>query len=224
MTTRGDAVTMVVSLLLVTANGWVTPGRAGRQLIDEGTARLLINPCPPCRAYLAPARRRCDRSTERQPNRASVTTRVSTGSRPANPSSPRPLEHHQCDNIVTTSEKTSKQPDDFAGSAVAFLTIDLLHGITDTAEADALEVLAAVLAGAHVLDDLSPADAYRVAETVAFEAIRCDWALADAAGAVTDRAIAAQLDRGADLDDRMEVGIALHRAAGPHPPRHPRTP
>jgi integrase len=27
-----------------------------------------------------------------------ANNRVSTGSRPANPSSPRPLEHHQCDN------------------------------------------------------------------------------------------------------------------------------
>jgi hypothetical protein len=57
-----------------------------------------------------------------------------------------------------------------------------------------LETLAATLADAHVFDDLSPADTTRVAETVAFEAIRADWALAGAAAAVTDRAIAAQLD------------------------------
>ena len=51
-----------------------------------------------------------------------------------------------------------------------------------------------------------------MAETVAFEVISCDWALADAADAVTDRAITAQLDRRSDLDDRMAVGLALHRA------------
>jgi hypothetical protein len=67
--------------------------------------------------------------------------------------------------------------------------------------------------GAHVFDDLSPADANRVAETVAFEVVRCDWALVDAADAVTDRAIVVQLDRGADFDDRMAVGLAMHRAA-----------
>jgi len=55
-------------------------------------------------------------------------------------------------------------------------------------------------------------DANRVAETVAFKVIRCDWALVDAADAVTDRAIAAQLNRHSDLDDRMAVGLALRRA------------
>jgi hypothetical protein len=100
-------------------------------------------------------------------------------------------------------------------AVIAFLTVELpeLLGIADAAEAAALEALAAVLTGAHVFDDLSPADANRVAETVAFEVIRCDWALDVAAAAVTDRAIAVQLDRHSDLDDRMAVGLALHRAA-----------
>jgi hypothetical protein len=62
--------------------------------------------------------------------------------------------------------------------------------------ADALDPLAAVLVDAHVFDDLSPADANRVAETVAFDAICAEWALADEADAVT-------LDRDADRDDRM---------------------
>jgi len=39
------------------------------------------------------------------------------------------------------------------------------------------------------------------------------WALTDAAAAVTDRAIAVQLDRGADFEDKMAVGLALHGAA-----------
>jgi hypothetical protein len=100
-----------------------------------------------------------------------------------------------------------------ATAAVRLVTIELpsLLGITDTAEAGALEALAA--ADAHVFDDLSEPDARRVAETASLEVIRCDWALVDAADAVTDRAIAVQLDRGADLDDRMGVGLALHRAA-----------
>lgn len=34
-----------------------------------------------------------------------------------------------------------------------------------------------------------------------------------AADAVTDRAIAMQLDRRSDFDDRMAVRLALHRAA-----------
>jgi hypothetical protein len=110
--------------------------------------------------------------------------------------------------------KTSKLPDDFAASAVRFIAVELpeLLGIIGTVHAGMLEAIAAV-PGAHVFDDLSPADANRVAETVAFEVIRCDWALVDAADAVTDRAIAVQLDRGAGVDDRMAVGLALHRAA-----------
>ena len=106
-------------------------------------------------------------------------------------------------------------PEITSNTAAAFLTVELpeLLGITGTAHADALEALAAVLADAHISDDLPPADANRVAETVALEVIRCGWALADAADAVTDRAIAPQLDRRSDLDDRMAVGLALHRAA-----------
>ncbi len=42
------------------------------------------------------------------------------------------------------------------------------------------------------------------------QAPRPTGALADA---VTDRAIAVQLSRHSDLDDRMAVGLALHRAA-----------
>lgn len=100
-------------------------------------------------------------------------------------------------------------------AAVRFMSIELVEllGITDTAEAGALEALAAVLGDTHVFDLLSPADANRVAEAVAFEAIRYDWALVDAAAAVTDRAIAVQLDRRSDFEDRMAVGLALHRAA-----------
>jgi hypothetical protein len=117
---------------------------------------------------------------------------------------------------VTSSPETSKLPHDDIPAAVRFLTVELpqLLGITGTVHAGALEALAAVLAEAHVFDDLSPADANRVAETVAFEVIRCDWALIDAAAVVTDRAIAVQQDRGADFDDRMAVGLALHHAAG----------
>ncbi|MGO9153090.1 hypothetical protein [Mycobacterium sp.] len=110
--------------------------------------------------------------------------------------------------MTSAPDTTSNTP------AVRFLTVELpeLLGITGTAHAT-LEALAAVLADAHVFDDLSPTDANRVAETVALEVIRCDSALTDAADAVTDRAIAVQLDWGADLDDRMAVGLALHRAA-----------
>jgi hypothetical protein len=63
-------------------------------------------------------------------------------------------------------------------AAVRFMSIELpeLFGITDTVHAGALDALAAVLADAHVFDDLSPAHAKRVGETVAFEVIRCDWA------------------------------------------------
>ncbi|MGO9155238.1 hypothetical protein [Mycobacterium sp.] len=110
---------------------------------------------------------------------------------------------------MTSVPQTTSNP------AVAFLTDELpaLLGITGTALAAALEGLAAVLAGAHVFDDLSPADAHRVAEVVALEVIRCDWELADAVAAITDRAIEVQLDRRSDLDDRMAIGLALHRAA-----------
>jgi len=55
--------------------------------------------------------------------------------------------------------------------------------------------------------------AVRGGQTVAFEAIRADWALTEAAAAVTEWAIAVQLDRRSNLDNRMAVGLALHRAA-----------
>jgi len=101
---------------------------------------------------------------------------------------------------------------DAPAAAARFLTVELLEllGIVDAA---ALEALAAVLADAHVFDDLSPADANRVSELIAFEAVGAGWALADAAAAVTDRAIAVQLNRRSDLDDTVSVGLALHRAA-----------
>jgi predicted transcriptional regulator len=51
-----------------------------------------------------------------------------------------------------------------------------------------------------------------VAGVIAFEAILAGYAPTDAAAAVTDRAVAAQLDRQSDRDDRMAVGLALHRA------------
>lgn len=41
------------ALLPATPAVVVTPGRAGRQDIVEGTARLLIRSCPPCRASCA---------------------------------------------------------------------------------------------------------------------------------------------------------------------------
>jgi hypothetical protein len=106
-------------------------------------------------------------------------------------------------------------PDTTAAIAVRFMSIELpeLLGITDTVIAAALEALAAVLGDAHVFDDLSPADTNRVGETVAFEVIRCDWALDAAAAAVTDHANEVLTDRRSDLDDRMMAGIALHRAA-----------
>jgi hypothetical protein len=115
---------------------------------------------------------------------------------------------------VTSSPETSKLPDDDITSAVRFLAVELpeLLGLTGTVHTSVLEALAAVLADAHAFDDLSPADATRVAEVVAFEAIRADLALADATARITDRAIAVQLDRGSDLDD-MGCGLALHRAA-----------
>ena len=87
-----------------------------------------------------------------------------------------------------------------------------LLGLTAPCTPACSKALAAVLADAHVFD-LSPADAHRAAETVAFEPIRAGWVLADAADAVTDRAIAAQLDRDTRLRRRMAVGLALHRAA-----------
>jgi hypothetical protein len=88
-----------------------------------------------------------------------------------------------------------------------------LLGIAGTVHAGMLEALAAVLAANHVFDDLSERNARRVAGAIAFEAIHAGWAMTAAADAVTDRAIAAQLDRGADFDDRMAVGLALHQAA-----------
>jgi hypothetical protein len=93
-------------------------------------------------------------------------------------------------------------------AAVAFLTVELpeLLGITGTAHAGALEACAAVLVDVHFFDDLSPADANRVAETVAFEAISADWALADVAYAVTDRAIAVQLGRAATSTTVRRLG------------------
>jgi hypothetical protein len=42
--------------------------------------------------------------------------------------------------------------------------------------------------------------------------IRVNWVLADAAAAVTELAIAVQQDRSAG-EDRMAIGLALHRAA-----------
>jgi len=119
----------------------------------------------------------------------------------------RPVRARTKGGVAVTNQVET--PDTVA--AVRFMSIELpeLLGITDTVHAGALDALAAVLADAHVLDDLSPAHAKRVGETVAVEVIRCDWALVDAPGVVTDRAIAAQLDRDADLDDSMAVGLAL---------------
>jgi hypothetical protein len=113
------------------------------------------------------------------------------------------------DNRLMSTEATSDT------GAVVFLTVELpeLLGIIDTAHAGALEALAAVLADGHVFDDLSPADANRVAETVAFEAIRCDWALAAAADAVTDRAIrplARPRQRGVSVCFARERRIDVH--------------
>ncbi len=98
---------------------------------------------------------------------------------------------------------------------VRFMSIELpeLLAITGTVHAGMLDALAAVLADAHVFDGLSDRDARRVAGAIAFEAIHAGWELADAGATVTDRAVATQLDRGADCDDRMAVGLALHRAA-----------
>jgi hypothetical protein len=99
---------------------------------------------------------------------------------------------------------------------VRFLTGELpeVLSIAGTVHADMLEAIAAVLAEAHVFDDLSERDARRVAGALAFEAIHTGWGVMTAAAdAVTDRAIAVQLDRRSDLDDRMAVGLALHRAA-----------
>ncbi len=120
-----------------------------------------------------------------------------------------------CVTDVSSSAADDGLLDVAAAAAVRLLTIELvdLLAIDGTAHADALEALAAVLVDAHVFDDLSPADANRVAETVALEAIRGDWALAAVAAVVTDRAIATHLDRHSDLDDRMAVGLALHRTA-----------
>jgi hypothetical protein len=70
-----------------------------------------------------------------------------------------------------------------------------------------------VLVDAHVFDDLSTADANRVAEIVAFEVIRCDWALDAAAADLDDRGNQVLTDRQGGWDDRMMSGLSLHRAA-----------
>jgi hypothetical protein len=96
--------------------------------------------------------------------------------------------------------------------ATQLLTVELpeLLGISGTAHADALEALAAMLADAHVFDDPPPADANRVAETIAFETIQTGWVLTDNAAAVTDRG-----DRGA-----ARPGRRMRRPDGlrPRPP------
>ncbi|MGO8964998.1 hypothetical protein [Mycobacterium sp.] len=114
-----------------------------------------------------------------------------------------------------TDQAEIPDTDDVTAAAVRFMSTELpkLLAITGTVHAATLEAIAAVLAGGHVFDDLSERDARRVAGNVAFEAIRCGWALDVAAAAVTDRAIAVQLDRASDFDNRMAVGIALHRTA-----------
>ena len=93
-------------------------------------------------------------------------------------------------------------------AAAQFLTVEQpeLLGITGTAHAGILEALAAVLGASHVFEDLSERDAKRVAGAVAFEAIQAGWVMTAAADAVTDRAIAVQLNQHSDLDDRMAVG------------------
>lgn len=104
---------------------------------------------------------------------------------------------------------------DGAGGAALFLSRDLpdLLDITGNVNAMLPEVLAAVLTQQHVFDGLSERDAKWRGE---HSPGRPSWpgqALADAAAAVTERAIAAQPDRNSDFDDRMAVGLALHRAA-----------
>jgi hypothetical protein len=104
--------------------------------------------------------------------------------------------------------------DDVPAAAVRFIAVELpeLLSITGTVHAGMLDALAAVLGANHVFDDLSERDTKRVAGAIAFEAILAGWAPTDAAAAVTDRAVAAQLDRHSDHDNRMAVGLALHRA------------
>ena len=103
---------------------------------------------------------------------------------------------------------------DGAATAVRLLTVEVpaLLAITGTVHAGMLEALAAVLGANHVFDDLLERDTKRVAGAIAFEAILAGWAPTDVAAAVTDRAVAAQLDRHSDHDDRIAVGLALHRA------------
>jgi hypothetical protein len=65
-----------------------------------------------------------------------------------------------------------------------------------------------------VFDGLSERDAKRVVGAIAFEAIRSGWVMTAAADTVTDQAIAVQLNRHSDLEDRMAVELALHPRRG----------
>jgi hypothetical protein len=101
-----------------------------------------------------------------------------------------------------------------AAPAAQLITVELpeLLGIAGTAHAAALEALAAVLADAHVFDDLSP-DANRVAELVAYNVIPANFDLIAAADALRDRANEVLVDRRGGWDDRSAAGLAMHRAA-----------
>ncbi len=95
------------------------------------------------------------------------------------------------------------------------LTVELpeILSITGTVHAATLEALAAVLLGAmcsmtsrSATPDESPAPSPS-------RPIHAGWMMTAAAAAVTDRAIAVHLDRGANFDNRMAAGLALHRTA-----------
>ena len=75
---------------------------------------------------------------------------------------------------LLAAETPCDQPaDDITAAVVRFLTSELpeVLSIAGTVHADMLEAIAAVLAEAHVFDDLSERDARRVAGALAFEAI-----------------------------------------------------
>ena len=113
-----------------------------------------------------------------------------------------------CDTLVTPTHI----PDHGASIAVFYAEPAEWLGLAGTVHADMLSTLAADLGAEHVFAGLTDGDAKCVAELVAVEVIRSDFALTDAAAALDDRASGVLTDR-SGFDDRNRTGVALHRAA-----------